>query len=1428
MGRRRRSSAQPARILKKKRLVLALGVTAGLLLMGAGAYAIQLTRQAPNLQALARKAQGEQQYATAIRLYEQYLEYRPKDADGHSELAEACEEYARELITTHPRNAVKTWEQAATGYENALGIDPTRHDIRRKLGRLYLGLQKYAHAQKHIRQLLGDPQLRDDPELWVYMSACEVKSPSIAADHLRTALKTGKADVETYLRLAYLLRREVNTPSANAEADGVMRRLVTQDRRDDLKARLARAKYFTDTDRRAEAQDDLKFAYEKIPGGKENLAVVLAYADAVAGRNLNEAREILRKALATHPDDAALALGLAEVETRAGRRTEAIRLLTELTGKLPDADPNLIDATDRLLDLGDAATAERTVDRISAVSALRPLTGYLTGRAKLLRGDWPSAVPLLTQAIPTIPTTPNLPRGPALLLKIHLCLATCYGLANDPARQAEAYKRAIEHDRSSIVAQLGLAEALAKMNRSDEAHRTLATLAPNSPIARVATAKLRLREAARQSSSQSSRLDAFWTEVGRSGPYAPEIVPLVATALVMQGEAERAEKLLDQAVREKPVIQTYISLAGLKGVKGPTAALAILADAEKAIGPNVELQFARATILARDPATSAQAIADLAKVPSLDPQDRFKLHAGLGELLLTKGKGAEGVPLLRTAAREQKYDLSTRLMLFDWALATSDTALRDEMLSEIRSIDGANGAITTVAEVTRDLRPGQNPTAVQIRDLTERLQAVRRTRDYWGRIPYLLGILARADGRTDHALELFQEAISKGERSESLVRDTVRLLMQRSSYQQAMELLSNLRATADLPPELDRQYRLIESVMATATPNHSATWVGSKELVASKNPHDQLLRGLVLAQLKKLDEAQKAFDLAQSLAPNAPEVYVTRIRGLLAAGIPPGDLRPVIESARTNLSKVVSPSVGSLALGQMYEIIGDRRLASDEYRKARTAAPNDLEVIRHQYELLTRANDATAATALLDDLIRNGKSDAVRWARRTRAFLTADSPQPHKTLSEAIKLIDANLADAKSLDDVRAKAFLQARDPFQRRQALQDLQDSLSRGPLSPDQGYRYALLLQQSGDTAGAEQILQRITSIGLLANPVHLSTLSQIQLDRNDLSAARSTLDRIKQLIPGQPLAVLSEAKIVAKTGQDEDLARAAKMVLALLVTEPPAVRTRILGRELEKLGCFKQAEEWYTKYRTEATDRATGHVPLVEYYIRRGRADDAIRLALEYSKSAPECPAATTCRLLASAARTQPESGVPDIQRVAWRTTLDQVEEFLVQSSKRDPKNVHILLAQAELADARGKYPEAIELFKKALDADPKELRPRILNNLAALRAMYERDGREPILRLIEEAIQELGPEPYLLDTRAVVHLAAEDYAKAAADLEAANMISPSAAYYFHLALCHGQKSAAAERDRALTRAKKLGLKKESLHPLEWSDYERLVGK
>ncbi|HEY3969093.1 MAG TPA: hypothetical protein VGM05_31375, partial [Planctomycetaceae bacterium] len=193
---------------------------------------------------------------------------------------------------------------------------------------------------------------------------------------------------------------------------------------------------------------------------------------------------------------------------------------------------------------------------------------------------------------------------------------------------------------------------------------------------------------------------------------------------------------------------------------------------------------------------------------------------------------------------------------------------------------------------------------------------------------------------------------------------------------------------------------------------------------------------------------------------------------------------------------------------------------------------------------------------------------------------------------------------------------------------------------------------------------------------------------------------------------------------------------------------------------------------------------------------------------SDARPEQIAAVTTALIASA--TASPGDYARAERLL-RAELD----------KRD-RPVTLILALADLLNWTDQFANAEQLYREILKTQ--ERHPAALNNLALMLALHGR-GENGSLALVDKAIQVLGPQSPLLDTRATINLLLGKPKEAAADIEKSLAARPSAASFFHQSLVEqrlGNRQAA--RD-SLVKANELGLKMEELHPLEWPSYRQL---
>ncbi|MGL6094703.1 MAG: tetratricopeptide repeat protein, partial [Fimbriiglobus sp.] len=402
-----RRTLRPGRLIA---LVVGSAVAAGGLL---AAHRYQLEKQVGTWKERAETAAADGHWDAAAECYRTYLNFRRDDADAVAKYADAVEKSSAD----RPGGT----ERLVPIFEQLLRLDPARPDPRRKLARWYLDQRHLTSARDHIAYLL-DHGGADDPDLLEMLAVCDAgeRKFDAARASLEKAVATGKAGPTAVLALAELLRTEFKSADALAQADRVMADLVAA-RPADLAARLSRARYRMAAGDTAGAAADVDIAVT-LPGGATDPQALLARADVAVRRDdLPAAREALEKAVAAAPDNLTARLALADTQARSNDPAAAAVTLRGVADRPGKPTFTLLEAADRLIDLGDTAAAEKSAARFAAEPGLQPFADYLNGRAKLAAGDWPAALGLLTKAV----ASADVQRVPGVFLKAQLGLAEC-------------------------------------------------------------------------------------------------------------------------------------------------------------------------------------------------------------------------------------------------------------------------------------------------------------------------------------------------------------------------------------------------------------------------------------------------------------------------------------------------------------------------------------------------------------------------------------------------------------------------------------------------------------------------------------------------------------------------------------------------------------------------------------------------------------------------------------------------------------------------------------------------------------------------------------------------------------------------------------------------------------------------------------------
>jgi len=1441
------------RVLNVRLLVETLIAAAVFAAGGAVWYYWQLNRTADAMLDRAEKLIKEGDDRAAAQYYFQYLKIRPENAEVQVLLAETFDRATKDA---------RGKDQAVKYYYQALGVAPPekRGALRRRLAELLLELRRYPQVEEEARELL---QADANDALGWRLKALALygrmrdggsradDAPDALGEAFARAVALNPADAEIAVTLAGLYRENPQWLDAKAQAlseserkaaaDRILDALVAADPRS-ARAYLARHRYRL-LYQLSGADDDLAAALEFGPDDPDVLLQAAAESQRAArmarragGKPEDvealweKARKHYERAIEIDPKREAAYLGLGDVAVERGKPEEAVEAWTR---GLKHYNPESVELNFRLADLylhqDRLDDAEKTLGALARI--IERLAPLLPSPAKLalqrshdlLQGKWLARKGRRLEAIPLLRSVAfqDALTGPEAAQSFQACLwlGSLYSGMGQWDAAAAAYERAASLNPSDARTRVRAAEAWASAGRPESAaalYRQALALA-DAPEIRLALAQIELQRVLRLPKEERNwtAFDKALAEVKQTAETKslakPWRLPLLAAECALaRGAARDALVLLEIADKENPEDAELLQQ---------------LAAANERLGRRAE---------ADRMVERLEKLKDQAGAACLLRARLFAARNEFGQANRVLTEGLETLPadmrpalrreLLRTALAENQWDRAREQLTklremepdnLEWTVHLAELAFDakqyEEVASwekELRKLEGPDGVFQRFMEARRLLARASGPDDPALDRVAELESQIMNLRPSWPKAYWLRGLLAEARGQIEPAVEAYREAIRLGESQPSLFERLIPLLIRANRPEEADRCLSLLR---DRIADSDKLASLEIAVAARRGQFDRALDSARKNV--ERHPDDapaRLWLGQLLLTAGKSGEAESEMKKAVELAPADPRA----LEGLFGFYVqtrqtdPAKALLDQIES-KPELDAVWKESL--LARGR--EWLGDRSGAEAHYRQAAGLSADDPEphVRLAEFLLRTRPGDDRAEPErLLREVLEKHPKFAL--ARRLLAELLIEHGG-EKEWSEAVRLVEATGDDRAS---TAANRRLQA-SILARRGGKDNLEkavrifEELAADPKTalPSDRLQLAKLHEAQGNVESARRQLLEPAS---RENPSagHLAALIEFLLRNEKIDEAAAWLDKLDALAPGDPVATALRIRWLHAANRDGAIEPLVETLAEKLLKQATdagdkpreaAVLLNLGGLEMS-VERYPAAERWYRRLMELEPER---YEPLVGALARQGRMRDA----LELCRKAAETDPSTRPAFVAASALLEGKPAPDD---------FSAAEPLFAKTLAEHPDDATWLSMLAGVRVVENRVDDAVGLYRKALAVAPRNV--ALLNNLATLLAEQPGDEvKQEALRHIDRAIEIVGPQPGLLDTKGMILVFQGKPAEAVPLLEEASA-RPQAdpRYPFHLAAAYDRIGESDKARDALKTALKGNLAGQVLTPLD----------
>jgi tetratricopeptide (TPR) repeat protein len=668
--------------------------------------------------------------------------------------------------------------------------------------------------------------------------------------------------------------------------------------------------------------------------------------------------------------------------------------------------------------------------------------------------------------------------------------------------------------------------------------------------------------------------------------------------------------------------------------------------------------------------------------------------------------------------------------------------------------------------------------------------------------PSAAAALCKAAGRIPAAIRYYEKALTAAGSAKGLAE------MQRQAiYKQLIALLDQEKQTA----EADRYRARLQSQTADSArltleeaaralregrPDEALAIAQRGEQARPDDPLAYVAEGQAL--WAKKDEAkaeaafQKAVEKGVKLAPGDARPTLALFE--FYAGSKQADrARKVLEKVADN-EKLTEMERALLAAGG-YAQLGDRKLAVTAYRKAVELSKGDPAVQMRLVEFLLRGNDPHDAAEA--EKVLRGMAKQHDPARRRLAQLLVERGGELEWQEAQGLLLESSVAGDAELDRLFQVRTLMVRGGKENLEKAERLCEELLADStrFAPAVHLLLAQVQQVQGRPEEARKHYRELVDRDR-PNPAHTAAYISFLLEYGPPEEVDGWLKKLEKLAPDNLGTARLRARWLRDQGRSADIeplveGLAEKARKRLGKADPPqeAQLAQEIGNLYQGVAQYAAAERWYRRLIKLSPDRFES---LARALAAQGKVREAIAVCEEAGKTDKSARPALTMTMVLVSGRASAED-----RKLA--------EPQLKQALEEHKDNLALLENLAAIRVLEDRADEAAELYRQILRQQPKH--PGALNNLATLLAEQPQpEKRKEALECVDRAIQLIGPQPGLLDTKGMI-LIFDGKPDLAVELlkEAASVPRPDPRCCFHLAVAYDRVGDAEQARAALKKAR-----------------------